>query len=93
MENHKMLGAQEALVGGDGSGLTGAAGSDTMSSEINKRDGAGINIHDSNFKDWPEKPSGIAAKSERLSGHKLDAAARQLPEVVLYEPIDFGGAE
>lgn len=25
---------------------------------------ARVNVHDPNFKDWPDKPSGIAAKSE-----------------------------
>jgi hypothetical protein len=62
------------------------------SAEERLRD-AHVNPHDPNLKDWPSKPSGTAARSERGGGIKLDATARVLPEVVVYEHIDFGGAE
>ncbi len=59
----------------------------------NNLEDAFINVHDPNFQDWPEKPTGVAATSDRANAYRLDAAARDLPEVVLYEHIDFGGAQ
>ncbi len=60
---------------------------------LNRLDGAFADVQGPNFKQWPEKPSGTAARSERDKGLQLAAAnSRELPEIEIFEHINYGGA-
>lgn len=59
---------------------------------LNKLDGAFADVQGTHFNQWPEKPSGIATRSERGGGFQLVAANRELPEIEVFEHINFGGA-
>jgi len=41
---------------------------------------------------WPENPSGVAATSQRDLVLGIDASASELPEIEVFQHINFGGA-
>lgn len=60
---------------------------------VNNLDGAFADVEGRNFRPWPDVPSGTAVQSEHGQGVELaDSDARALPEIVVYEHINFGGA-
>jgi len=60
---------------------------------VDKLAGAFAEVEGPNFKRWPDKPTGTAATSERGQGLNLaQANARELPEIEIFEHINFGGA-
>ena len=60
---------------------------------VSKLDGAFADVEGPNFSPWPDEPSGTATQSERGQGVQLaDTDARALPEVQIFEHINFGGA-
>ncbi|MGH4011757.1 MAG: beta/gamma crystallin-related protein [Pseudonocardiaceae bacterium] len=60
---------------------------------LDKLAGAFPDTEGSNFRRWPDRPTGTAAQSERGQGVTFaDTDARVLPEIVVYQDINFGGA-
>jgi hypothetical protein len=60
---------------------------------VNRLDGAFADVEGRSFSPWPDEPSGTATQSERGQGLQLaETDARSLPEVVVYEHINFSGA-
>jgi hypothetical protein len=55
------------------------------------KEGSFVDVYDSNFKRWPEKPTGKAASSERGQAVEIAAAAQAMPEIEIFEHINFGG--
>lgn len=64
----------------------------------NRLDGSLVDAASLELREWPEKPSGTATRSERAAGItasaklKLAAASAGLCEIEIFQHINFGGA-
>jgi hypothetical protein len=60
------------------------------SSMLNRAQGAVLDFDSIKMMPWPDKESGTAAKGTKIKELKLQGV-KHLPEIVIYEHIDFGG--
>ncbi len=58
---------------------------------LNTLDGAIVEPNHVGTERWPEKPSGIATNRDELPPLRVEEATRELPEIEVFEHINFGG--